>query len=196
MMRKLFLEMSKLTRRQAAALLFMLPLVSACGAKPKEADDTLTANIAGYNSTEDGIGQFFINGYGGGYGGVAVNAYGSGGFVCCIEYPRQWRPGLTAEVKWTTTSGLPGGDPAETWHEAIVPIEKYERGGTMNVHFLSGNNVRILIWNGSPGSEGYQGPDYPQAPAGWPPPPKAADEAGRVPLPVPRAPSSDQGKMR
>ena len=152
---------------QNVLLAALLLLVSACDATPDD-NEPATANIAGYNYTEDGIARFYVNGR----GGMSIKAYGDGGFLCCVSYPRIWRPGLTAEVRWATVSGLPWGDPTLTWHQATVPIERYEQTGTrMNVHFLPDGEVRILIWNGYPGTEGYNGPDYPSAPPGWPPKP-------------------------
>ncbi|WP_155975914.1 DUF3304 domain-containing protein, partial [Xanthomonas maliensis] len=105
--------------------------------------------------------------------------YGGGGsFVCCVSYPRQWRPGLTATVKWTTSSGIPGIRSEPVWHEKVVPIEPYDKPGTrLNVHFLPGGQVRLLIWNGGAGSEGYKGPDAPVKPEGWPPRPPKLPEA-------------------
>ncbi len=97
--------------------------------------------------------------------------YGGGGsFVCCITYPRQWHPGLTAKVRWTTSSGIPGIRSEPVWHEKVVPIERYEKPGTrLNVHFLPEGKVRLLIWNGAAGSKGYKGPDAPVKPDNWPP---------------------------
>ncbi|AOD15207.1 DUF3304 domain-containing protein [Xanthomonas fragariae] len=66
---------------------------------------------------------------------------------------------------------MPGGDdPTETWHEKVVPIERYEKHGTrLNVHFLPEGKVRLLIWNGAAGSKGYKGPNAPVKPDNWPP---------------------------
>ncbi|WP_155520603.1 DUF3304 domain-containing protein, partial [Ralstonia solanacearum] len=54
-------------------------------------------------------------------------------FVCCLIYPEKWSPGLTAKVKWTTSSSDPNatGDAAKPhWHEAVVPIDQYSKPGT------------------------------------------------------------------
>ncbi|MBL9222975.1 hypothetical protein PD5205_02341 [Xanthomonas fragariae] len=106
-------------------------------------------------------------------GGNSYPYGGGGSFVCCVTYPRQWRPGLTAKVRWTTSSGIPGIHSEPVWHEKVVPIERYEKPGTtLNVHFLPEGKVRLLIWNGAAGSKGYKGykgPDAPVKPEGWPP---------------------------
>lgn len=148
-------------------VLCMLVLTS-CRAEP--ADDTAVAKISPYNHTEDYIHQLYVNGQ---WGGNSYPFEGGGSFVCCVTYPRQWRPGLTATVRWTTSSGIPGGnDPTVTWHEKVVPIERYdELGTTLNVHFLPDTQVRLLISSASAGSPGYKGPDAPVKPDDWPPPP-------------------------
>nr|WP_242879669.1 DUF3304 domain-containing protein [Xanthomonas oryzae] len=146
----------------------LLPL-GACSKPTGEQVDggMATANISPYNHTGDYIHQLYIDGQWGGNS----RAYGGGGtFVCCIAYPRTWRAGLSAKVRWTTSSSDPQGSPEETWHEKIVPIERYEKSGTrLNVHFLPNNDVRLIIWNGASGTEGYPGPPPPQAPPDWPP---------------------------
>ncbi|GHH61495.1 DUF3304 domain-containing protein [[Pseudomonas] boreopolis] len=147
----------------------MLLAVLLTGCKAESESPTAEASMSAYNHTEDYIHQYYINGQWGGNS----RPYGGGGkFTCCITYPRHWYPGLSATVRWTTSSGIPGGDDAtETWHEKVVPIERYEKTGTrLNVHFLPGGQVRLLIWNGAAGSEGYKGPDAPVKPEGWPPP--------------------------
>ncbi|MEC5080641.1 DUF3304 domain-containing protein [Xanthomonas oryzae pv. oryzicola] len=149
----------------------LLPL-GACSKPTGEQVDggMATANISPYNHTGDYIHQLYIDGQ---WGGNSY-AYGGGGsFVCCITYPRKWHQGLQAKVRWTTSSSNPNASLEEgkpTWHEKIVPIERYEKSGTrLNVHFLPNNDVRLIIWNGASGTEGYPGPPPPQAPPDWPP---------------------------
>jgi len=112
----------------------------------------------------------YVNGQWGGNS----RAYGGGGsFVCCVTYPRTWRPDLTATVKWTTSSSNPNATEEEgkpVWHEKVVPIDQYLKPGTrLNVHFLPNEDVRLGIWNGAAGGAGYPGPPAPEAPADWPP---------------------------
>ncbi|MCD7100409.1 DUF3304 domain-containing protein [Stenotrophomonas sp. MMGLT7] len=150
------------------AVLLCLLALAACRPSPASDPDTATAKISAYNHTEDYIHQFYVDGQ---WGGNSRPYGGGGSFVCCIDYPRQWRPGLTATVRWTTSSGIPGIRTEPVWHEKVVPIERYEKTGTrLNVHFLPEGEVRLLIWNGAAGSTGYKGPDAPVKPADWPPP--------------------------
>ncbi|MGS0500136.1 DUF3304 domain-containing protein [Xanthomonas oryzae] len=160
----------------------LLPL-GACSKPTGEQVDggMATANISPYNHTGDYIHQLYIDGQWGGNS----RAYGGGGtFVCCIAYPRTWRAGLSAKVRWTTSSSDPQGSPEETWHEKIVPIERYEKSGTtLNVHFLPEGQVRLLITNLSAGHPDYPGPPPPQAPPDWPP--WEHTQSGQDPSPAP-----------
>ena len=145
----------------------LLCTLTACATKPDPMDGKATASITSYNHTPDYIHQFYVDGT---WGGNSF-AYGGGGkFVCCLVYPRTWRPDLIAKVKWTTSSSDPNaeGDAAkEYWHEAVVPIEKYMGTGTLHVHFLSGGKVRLIISNWVAGHPNYPGPAYPVKPANF-----------------------------
>lgn len=145
--------------RLRVALLMTLTLVTAACKPTRPVDEKLTANISGYNHTPDYIHQFYVDEA---WGGNVFAYVGGGSFVCCIVYPATWRPGLQATVKWTTSSSDPnatGDDAVGKWHEAVVPIERYEKPGTrLNVHFLKEGKVRLIISNSSDGAPGYPGP--------------------------------------
>lgn len=146
------------------AMLMILPL-TACGSK-EQARESYSANISPYNHTGDHIESYVDNTFGG-----HSSAYGGGGsFVCCISYPAQWRPDLAAKVRWATSSGIPGDRRPEayvqTWHEKVVPIEKYDApGSTLNVHFLIGGEIRLIISNKGAGAKDYPGAAYPMKPS-------------------------------
>ncbi len=159
--------MKRLTTLTLCALALLVLPLAACSGKER-ARESYSANISAYNHTGDYIHQFYVDGAGGGNS----RPYGGGGsFVCCISYPAEWRPGLSAKVKWTTSSGNPKDTSPEAavehWHEKTVPIDKYEiPGSTLNVHFLSGGEVRLVISSKGAGAKGYPGPDYPVKPSG------------------------------
>jgi len=140
--------------------------LAACSSKGR-APESYSANISPYNHTGDYIHQFYVDGAGGGNS----RPYGGGGsFVCCISYPAKWHSGLSAQVKWTTSSGNPRDTSPEAavehWHEKTVPIDKYDvLGGTLNVHFLPGSEVRLIISNKGAGAKDYPGPTYPAKPS-------------------------------
>lgn len=146
-------------------LMLCLPLAG-CAQEESGGNDMATARISPYNHTPDYIHQLYVDGYSGGNS----YAYGGGGsFVCCIGYPRQWREGLVATVRWSTSSSDPEATVLEvTWHEKVVPIERYEKTGTtLNVHFLPEGEVRLIITDLSAGHRDYPGPDAPKKPADW-----------------------------
>ena len=152
-----------------------MALLAACSEdsqKPKSAakPEPAVASLSGYNHTADYIHQYYVDGQGGGN----VYAYeGGGSFVCCIAYPEQWRAGLSVKVRWTTSSSDPeatGPDAVEEWHEKVVLIDRYQEGGTrLNVHFLPGGEVRLIITSQTAGAPGYPGPSAPVKPPVYPP---------------------------
>ncbi|NWC11760.1 DUF3304 domain-containing protein [Pseudomonas agarici] len=147
-----------------SAVLLITTLVGCGGEEPDKGPEY--ANITAYNHTSDYIHEFYINGSWGGNS----RAYGGGGkFVCCIGYPREWHPDLTATVRWSTSASKPNPYEGETWHEQVVPIERYtELGSTLNVHFLAQTKVRLIISDMGSGHPAYPGPRPPEKPNGWP----------------------------
>lgn len=162
-----------LTRRALRAVLLavVLPL-AACSKSPKDGElraDQAMAKLSAYIHTPDYIHQYYVEGQWGGNS----RAYGGGGsFVCCMVYLRQWREGLSAKVRWTTSSSDPkatGEAATEKWHEKTVPIDRYtQTGTTVNVHFMPAGEVRLVITNMSAGQPDYPGPEAPEKPAGYP----------------------------
>ena len=97
------------------------------------------------------ISKFYINGY------LAFNVGregGGGSFVCCVELPRKWQPGMTAKVRWSVNdwsnavmSEVDAGDYKSMVfenYEAVVPIEKYGEVGDLYAHFFSNGKVRLV----------------------------------------------------
>lgn len=173
--------------RHAVALCVLILAASACKPAPPK---MLGGNITAYNHTGDYIHQYYVDGQ---WGGNSF-AYGGGGsFVCCAQYPAQWHEGLTAKVRWTTSSSNPkatGDEAEEHWHEKVVPIERYTKEGRMNVHFLPGGEVRLIVSSKAAGHPEYPGPPYPEEPPGWPPwnPPTPVSPDL---IPKPRPPAAD-----
>ena len=151
--------------RLLVAYLMVLTLPGCSDTQGKPRDDAATASISGYNHTPDYIHQFYVDDA---WGGNVFAYTGGGSFVCCLIYPRKWRPGLQAKVRWTTSSSDPnatGDDIVGKWHEAMVPIDKFEKAGTtLNVHFLPEGKVRLLISNMSDIHPDYPGPRLPPKP--------------------------------
>ncbi|MES2248236.1 MAG: DUF3304 domain-containing protein [Pseudomonadota bacterium] len=154
-------------KRLALLALCALALLGACSSK-KPAAESYSASLSPYNHTADHI-EPYVDGVFGGHS----SAYGGGGsFVCCISYPAAWRPGLSAKVRWATSSGIPGDRRPQAyvqhWHEKVVPIEEYTvPGGTLNIHFLPEGEVRLIISSKGAGAKNYPGPAYPVKPPDW-----------------------------
>ncbi|SPA55460.1 conserved exported protein of unknown function [Cupriavidus taiwanensis] len=154
----------KRTTLMTVILAALTMMIAACSKSEGRADDMAASSITAYNHTPDYIHQFYVNDA---WGGNSFAYGGGGGFVCCVTYPRKWHEGLTATVRWTTSSSDPNatGDAAVgKWHEAIVSIEKYDKPGNVNVHFLPNGKVRIIISSKGAGHPDYPGPDYPVMP--------------------------------
>ncbi len=149
---------------QAISIGLLITTLVGCGGEEPDKGPA-TASIIGYNNTENYIHRFFVDES---WGGNVFAYSGGGGIVCCINYPREWRPDLTATVRWSTSASKPNPYTGTTWHEKVVPIEPFDELGDLNVHFLPDHKVRLIISPGSPGFPGYRGPDAPVKPNGWP----------------------------
>lgn len=102
------------------------------------------------------IAPFYLNGT---YGFNVGREGGGGRDVCCVLLPKHWHPGLMVDLRWTVANWSKENH-AETAVDnyqsvtferftAKVPIEKYERPGTVIVHFFSGGKARVVV--GIPG---------------------------------------------
>ncbi|WP_124300756.1 DUF3304 domain-containing protein [Pseudomonas chlororaphis] len=149
-------------------VLVSLVFLSACSGAPSK---MLAAPVTGYNHTSAAINWFSVNGAGGGNAGPHQ---AGGSEVCCGMVPRNWTPGLRAIVVWEK-------DPApyaygkwserpysDEWrarmavhkkqysrHEMTVEIPKYDEPGSLKVHFLPCNEVRVSATGITPGYAGY-----------------------------------------
>ncbi|WP_246881880.1 DUF3304 domain-containing protein [Pseudomonas protegens] len=132
---------------------------SACQSESK----MLGASVTGYNHTSAAINRFSVNGA----GGPNLGAHqGGGSKVCCGVVPRRWVPGLRAIVEWEKDPDpyaygkWPERPYSDAWrkrmaehkksysrHKAIVEIPRYSVAGTLKVHFLPCNQVRVSADN-------------------------------------------------
>lgn len=140
-------------------LVFGLFGVSACQAESK----MLSAPVTGYNHTSAAINRFTVNGAGG--PNVAPHQ-GGGSEVCCGMVPRHWTPGLRAIVEWEkdpdpySYAKWPERPYSDAWnkrmekakqeyshHKVVVDIPRYEIAGSLKVHFLPCDQVRVSADN-------------------------------------------------
>ncbi|MCR6478223.1 DUF3304 domain-containing protein [Variovorax sp. ZS18.2.2] len=110
-------------------------------------NDMLAGDVTGYNHMPESgwsIAGFTVNGAGG------SNAQpGSGaGNSCCMSFPKKWRPGMKAKVRWFYNHKA--SDPEATPpppQEAEVEIPEYtpKTAGAVQVHFYSDHRVKVVI---------------------------------------------------
>ncbi|RFP12524.1 DUF3304 domain-containing protein [Duganella sp. BJB488] len=87
-----------------------------------------------------------------GYYGNVGNGTGGGGMDCCVYIPKNWRPGLSVDVRWTVsewvkmTADPTSGENGKTIgiYRARVNVERYSSAGTLYVHFFPGGKVRVV----------------------------------------------------
>ncbi|WP_370680030.1 DUF3304 domain-containing protein [Comamonas sp. GB3 AK4-5] len=109
--------------------LIFLPVLTSCK------ESSYPANIIGYNHTDKSIGDFFVNGYGGGF----LDAHKGGGvFVCCISIPKKWSPDQKVTIKWTNDHG-------KSFQERTIPIPEYKESGQFDVHFLYNGEIKVFV---------------------------------------------------
>lgn len=105
------------------------------------------SNLGGnYNIT-----GFFMNNK---YYGTVGRGVGGGGTDCCIAIPKNWRPDMKIVVQWTVSvwdenlqpnaSGTYEAPKVIGVYRAAVPVEKYDKPGTLYVHFFKGGKTRIV----------------------------------------------------
>ncbi|WP_410002848.1 DUF3304 domain-containing protein [Pseudomonas chlororaphis] len=142
-------------------------LLLACQTGP----EMLAAPVTGYNHTSAAINWFSVNGAGGGNVGPHQ---GGGSQVCCGVIPRHWTPGLRAIVEWERdpdpySSSMWLEQPySDAWtkrmeakkrqyarHKVVVEIPRYDEPGSLKVHFLPCNEVRVSATGITPGYPGY-----------------------------------------
>lgn len=109
-------------------------------------DNSVLAEVVGYNHTDKHIGRFAVDGV----GGTGILAHKGGGkFTCCIGVPKPWRPGMTATIGWTD-------DHDEHYQERVVPVPKYDEVSRFAVHFLRNGEIKVFVT-----TYGLGHPDYP-----------------------------------
>lgn len=163
---------------QLAVALTLLALTSACEpVEPAEPASSYSAGITGYNFTSEGVQEFYINGQ----GGSNLPPFGGGGKTsCCVNVPKQWRPGLVAKIDWTmgrwttpyesrkhlSPAAQVACCSAERKLSKTVSIERYGvEGGELQVFFLPNDEIEVWVSNYDLGHEKHpSGMAYPKNP--------------------------------
>ena len=122
------------------ALLAALSLSACAGLDLDDEDDspkTAPAQVGIVNHTGNYIYSASVNGAGGG----KMSAWSAGtANICCASIPMVWRPGLKARVRWNMPIG-----PKDVIKEKIVEVEKYDRPGSIYLHFFPNDEIRIVV---------------------------------------------------
>lgn len=70
-----------------------------------------------------------------------MSAWGAGtANICCTSIPRVWYPGMKVRVRWD----MPNGH-THNVKEKIVEVEKYERPGSVYLHFFPNDEIRLVV---------------------------------------------------
>lgn len=102
-------------------------------------DEKIPVGVTGYDHMEKrAILWFTVNGAS---GPNLVPRSGGGGYNCCIEIPKHWRPGMKATVGWEYGSG--DDSPRET----VVEIPEYTPKdlGSVQVHFYDNHRIKVVV---------------------------------------------------
>ncbi|MFC5476300.1 DUF3304 domain-containing protein [Paraherbaspirillum soli] len=68
-------------------------------------------------------------------GGISCGGTSASGYIL----PTQWQPGMKVKVRWNRP--IKGED---NWIEKTTTIRRYERAGTLTVHFFANDEVRVV----------------------------------------------------
>ena len=141
-----------LMRRLAWLALPLLFALASCG--QSQGVSRTGVGLTGIDHLADhlSVQEFSVNGTSGAQAGKG------GRVVCCVSLPDQWQPGMTVKVRWNVTNWR---DCKGEEHEAVVPVEKYEEVGDLQVHFFPNNKVRVVSSIYAPWSGPMPGSKYP-----------------------------------
>ena len=148
--------------KRLISLVAAMLLAGCVTAQQKAQSDFATAQVGIVNHTGKYIYSATVDGSGGGN----MDAWGAGvADICCTSIPRVWYQGMKVVVQWDMPSGH-----THVVKEKIVEVEKYDRPGSIYMHFFPNDEVRVIISNVYPWH-----PDHPIPP----PVESASNSAGR-----------------
>ena len=128
--------------RQFACIGGLTVMLTACSE-----NDMLAGDVTGYNHMPESgwsIAGFTVNGA----GGPNIQPESGGGkFSCCVSFPKQWRPGMKAKVRWfyDVMVGDPRTPPPPQEAEVEIPEYTPKTAGAINLHFYSDHHIKVVI---------------------------------------------------
>ncbi|NVD70738.1 DUF3304 domain-containing protein [Duganella sp. BJB488] len=138
--------------------------ISGCASHQPQAQpsDRATAQVGIVNHTGNYIYSASVDGAGGGN----MARWGQGfANICCTSIPRVWYPGMKVLVRWNMPIGI-----QDVIKEKTVEVEKYDKPGSIYMHFFPNDEVRVVVSPVIPGS-----PEYPIRHLGNPDAPPASN---------------------
>ena len=115
--------------------------LSACAGLGEEKAGTVSATAGAQVGVVNHTGNYIYSASVNGTGGGNMAAWGAGvASVCCTSIPRVWYPGMKVRVRWDMPIGH-----AHNIKEKIVEVEKYERPGSVYLHFFPNDEVRVVV---------------------------------------------------
>ena len=161
--------------RWLVALFIVVAGVGLAACDPNAAKP-VTVGITGYTFTSEGIQEYYVNGM----RGSNLPPYGGGGSTsCCVSLPAKWSPDLTVKVEWITGHWTAPMDQIQAMDisEAIkcclarrtltkvVPVERYEEGGLVQVFFLPNDEIKVWVYDPGPQNPSHRSDmGYPKKP--------------------------------
>jgi len=140
-------------RNLLATLILLITLaLSACESAEDKPNEGIAVGITGINHTKTFIAGFYIDdSYGSNLPDITEGG-GGGATSCCLILPRQYRPGLTARVRWNHT------EDKDNWKETTATLLPYFDGaGRAWINFLPDDRVVIFISDAAPWHRAYVG---------------------------------------
>lgn len=117
--------------------------LSACAGLKEEKSSVESGTAAAQVGVVNHTGNYIYSSSVDGTGGGNMPAWGAGGgSICCVSIPRVWYPGMKVRVRWDMPIGH-----IHNVKEKIVEVEKYERPGSIYLHFFPNDEVRVIVTN-------------------------------------------------
>lgn len=122
-----------------ASLLLGSILIAGCSNLPTREYPSYGASIGIVNHTGKFIYSASVNGAGGGH----MEPWGAGAAnICCVSVPKTWFPGLKLLVRWDMPEGS-----KHIYQQKVIEVEKYDETGSVYIHVLPDDEVRVVISN-------------------------------------------------
>ena len=133
-------------------LVYLLAVAAIAGCVVREPQAQTSARAPAQVGIVNHTGNYIYSASVDGAGGGNMSRWGVGGAdVCCASIPRVWYLGMKVLVRWNMPVGV-----KDVIKEKIVEVEKYDKTGSIYMHFFPNDEIRVVVSRVGPGN-----PDYP-----------------------------------